>query len=63
MKAYTFRLYPTAVQIEKLDWQLARCCELYNAALQREKMPGMRVRVMATFTIQRGAKSTQRSIR
>lgn len=33
-KMYTFRLYPTNKQTEKLEWTLARCCELYNAALQ-----------------------------
>jgi putative transposase len=37
MKAYKFRLYPTDAQIEKLDWTLARCCELYNAAVQERK--------------------------
>src|SRR5690242_2924091 len=37
MKAYKFRLYPTDAQSERLDWTLARCCELYNAALQERK--------------------------
>jgi putative transposase len=37
MKAYKFRLYPTDAQVERLDWTLARCCELYNAALQERK--------------------------
>jgi putative transposase len=37
MKSYKFRLYPTDAQIERLDWTLARCCELYNAALQERK--------------------------
>ncbi len=37
MKAYTFRLYPTDAHRAKLDWTLARCCELYNAALQERK--------------------------
>jgi putative transposase len=37
MKAYTYRLYPTDAQIERLNWTLARCCELYNAALQERK--------------------------
>jgi len=37
MKAYKFCLYPTQGQIERLDWALARCCELYNAALQERK--------------------------
>jgi putative transposase len=37
MKAYKFRLYPTDVQVERLDWTLARCCELYNAVLQERK--------------------------
>ena len=37
VKSYKFRLYPTDAQIERLDWQLARCCEVYNAALQERK--------------------------
>ncbi len=37
MKAYKFRLYPTDAHIEKLNWTLARCCELYNAAVQERK--------------------------
>jgi putative transposase len=37
MKAQKFRLYPTDTQIERLDWTLARCAELYNAALQERK--------------------------
>src|SRR6266487_4016758 len=37
MKAYKYRLYPTAAQTEQLDWTLARCCDLYNAALQERK--------------------------
>ncbi len=31
MKAFKYRLYPTDAQIEKLDWTLVRCCELYNS--------------------------------
>ncbi len=37
MKAFKYRLYPTTDQANALDWQLARCCELYNAALQERK--------------------------
>jgi putative transposase len=37
MKAFKYRLYPTTAQASLLDWQLARCCELYNAALQERK--------------------------
>ncbi|GHO48974.1 helix-turn-helix domain-containing protein [Ktedonospora formicarum] len=37
IKASKLRLYPTKKQVEKLDWTLARCCELYNAALQERK--------------------------
>src|SRR6266566_1065997 len=37
MKAYTFRLYPTKGQLKRLEWTLARCCELYNASLQERK--------------------------
>ena len=36
-KAYKFRLYPTKQQEEKLFWTLARCRELYNAALSERK--------------------------
>ena len=37
LKTYKFRLYPTKAQTEKLEWTLARCCELYNAALQERR--------------------------
>ncbi|GHO61224.1 transposase [Ktedonobacter sp. SOSP1-52] len=37
LKTYKFRLYPTRKQAEKLQWTLARCCELYNAALQERR--------------------------
>lgn len=37
MRAYKYRLYPTKGQIEKLQWTLDRCRELYNAALQERK--------------------------
>lgn len=37
MKALKYRLYPTKAQVEKLEWTLSRCCELYNAALQERK--------------------------
>jgi len=36
-KAYKFRLYPTRKQEEKLFWTLARCRELYNAAISERK--------------------------
>ncbi|GHO61237.1 transposase [Ktedonobacter sp. SOSP1-52] len=36
-KTYKLRLYPTKKQTEKLEWTLARCCELYNAALQERR--------------------------
>ncbi|GCE50055.1 putative transposase [Thermosporothrix hazakensis] len=36
-KAYTFRLYPTKKQEEKLCWTLNRCRELYNAALSERR--------------------------
>ena len=36
-KAYKFRLYPTKRQEHKLLWILARCRELYNAALSERK--------------------------
>lgn len=34
---YKFRLVPTRKQVETLDWTLARCRELYNAALQERR--------------------------
>ncbi|GHO77783.1 hypothetical protein KSD_55540 [Ktedonobacter sp. SOSP1-85] len=37
VKSYKFRLYPTRAQTEKLEWTLARCCELYNVALQERR--------------------------
>lgn len=37
MKTYKYRLYPTKKQPERLEWTLARCCELYNAALQERR--------------------------
>jgi putative transposase len=36
-KAYKFRLYPSKQQEHKLFWTLARCRELYNAALAEWK--------------------------
>ncbi len=36
-KAYKYRLYPTRKQEHKLFWTLARCRELYNAALSERK--------------------------
>lgn len=36
-QAYKFRLYPTKKQEHKLFWTLARCRELYNAALSERK--------------------------
>jgi putative transposase len=35
--AYTFRLYPTRKQQERLQWTLDRARELYNAALQERR--------------------------
>jgi len=37
MKAFKYRLYPTTAQAQMLEWQLSRCCELYNTALQERK--------------------------
>ena len=37
MKTFKYRLYVTKEQAEQLEWILARCCELYNAALQERK--------------------------
>ena len=36
-RTFKYRLYPTSAQATSLDWTLARCCELYNAALQERK--------------------------
>lgn len=37
IKSYKYRLSPTHKQIEKLQWTLDHCRELYNAALQERK--------------------------
>lgn len=37
IKAYKYRLYPTQAQADTLTWTLARCAELYNAALQERR--------------------------
>src|SRR5690242_18787929 len=37
LKTFKYRLYPTKRQAEKLQWTLARACELYNAALQERR--------------------------
>lgn len=37
LKVYEYRLYPTKSQIEKLQWILDKCRELYNAALQERR--------------------------
>lgn len=34
---YKYRLVPTIEQVETLGWTLARCRELYNAALQERR--------------------------
>jgi hypothetical protein len=36
-KAFRYRVYPTKKQETLLNEHLARCCELYNAALQECK--------------------------
>jgi putative transposase len=36
-QTYKYRLYPTHKQVEQLAWVLARCRELYNAALQERR--------------------------
>ena len=36
-KAFKYRLYPTKQQEQALFWTLARCRELYNAALSEWK--------------------------
>jgi putative transposase len=36
-RTYKYRLYPTRQQQQRLNEQLALCCELYNAALQERR--------------------------
>jgi putative transposase len=36
-KTYKFRLYPTGIQVEKLESWLTLSCELYNAGLQERR--------------------------
>mgnify|MGYP001559788747 CR=1 FL=1 len=37
IRAYRFRIYPTAVQVQKLEQWFPLCCMLYNACLQQRK--------------------------
>lgn len=37
MKTFRYRIYPTQAQAKTFTWILARCCELYNAALQERR--------------------------
>lgn len=37
IKVFRYRIYPSKAQVEKLSFQLAVCCELYNAALQERR--------------------------
>jgi putative transposase len=37
IKSFKYRIYPNQAIIEKLEWTLDRCRELYNAALQERK--------------------------
>lgn len=37
IKTFKYRIYPNKEQHEKLEWTLARCCEVYNAALQERR--------------------------
>ena len=37
LKAFKYRLYPNATTEKQLAWTLARCCELYNAALTERR--------------------------
>lgn len=36
-KTYKYRIYPSPQQVERFEWTLSRCCELYNAALQERR--------------------------
>lgn len=37
IQAFKYRLYPNKATEQRLDWTLARCCELYNAALTERR--------------------------
>jgi putative transposase len=37
LKSFKYRIYPNKEQIERLQWVLDRCRELYNAALQERR--------------------------
>jgi putative transposase len=37
LKALKYRLYPNKATSRRLEWVLARCCELYNADLQERR--------------------------
>jgi putative transposase len=51
-KAWKFRLYPTHGQVEKLEWTLRRCCELYNAAVQERRDAWKMCQVSISFEMQ-----------
>lgn len=36
-RTFKYRIYPTKAQVEKLEFALSSCCELYNAALQERR--------------------------
>jgi IS605 OrfB family transposase len=46
---FKYRLYPNKEQTAKLEWTLARCCELYNAALEERRDAVKRVYPMKQF--------------
>jgi putative transposase len=48
-KTWRFRLYPTAPQRARLEWDLRLCCELYNAAVQERREAWRTARVSIGF--------------
>lgn len=52
LKAYRYRLYPNKQQVEKLQWTLDRCRELYNAAVQERRDAWKMCQVSITYNQQ-----------
>ena len=52
LKAFKYRLYPTQTQAERMGWTLARCCELYNAALEERRTAYRKCGVTANYHAQ-----------
>lgn len=63
MKAYSYRLYPTSPQRDRLTAMLRDHCELYNAALQERRDAWRRSKVFIGFASQASQLTEIRSIR